>query len=118
VVTVAAPKPKTAAPALKTTGTAWPALLASLSGHGQRVLANPDPSKLADVAQPGCAMYNLLSRQTILLFSVLLGALRDIRWMALTLITAGAAGWVVLQVRAWALWLPLTLKAVLLEDEN
>jgi hypothetical protein len=67
-LTVATPKPKTGAPALKTTGTAWPAILASLSGYGQWVLANPDPSKIADVAEPGCAMYDLLSQQTTALF--------------------------------------------------
>jgi hypothetical protein len=38
--------------------------------------------------------------------------------MLLVFIAVGAAGWVVLQVRAWALWLPLTMKAVLLEDER
>jgi hypothetical protein len=67
-LTVAAPKPKTGAPALKTTGTAWPAILASLAGYGQWVLANPDPSKVANVAAPGCAMYDLLSQQTTALF--------------------------------------------------
>jgi hypothetical protein len=68
VVTVPTPKPRTAAPALKTTGTAWPAILASLAGYGQWVLANPDPSKVANVALPGCAMYDLLSRQTTAMF--------------------------------------------------
>jgi hypothetical protein len=67
-VTVSTPKPRTAAPALKTTGSAWPAILASLAGYGQWVLANPDPAKVADVAQPGCAMYDLLSQQTTALF--------------------------------------------------
>jgi hypothetical protein len=38
--------------------------------------------------------------------------------MLLTLVAAGTAGWAVLQVKAWALWLPLTLKAVALEDQQ
>jgi hypothetical protein len=67
-LTVATPKPTTAAPALKTTGTAWPAILASLSGYGQWVLANPDPSKITNVADPGCAMYDLLLQQATALF--------------------------------------------------
>jgi hypothetical protein len=70
-LTVATPKPKTGAPALKTTGTAWPAILASLAGYGQWVLANPDLSKIGNVAQPGCAMYDLLSQQTTALFEEL-----------------------------------------------
>lgn len=68
VLTVATPKPRTAAPALKTTGTSWPSILASLSAYGQWVLANPDPAQVANVAQPGCAMYNLLTQQTTALF--------------------------------------------------
>jgi hypothetical protein len=67
-LTVATPKPKTGPPALTTTGTAWPAILASLAGYGQWVLANPDPSKIANIAAPGCAMYDLLSQQTTALF--------------------------------------------------
>jgi hypothetical protein len=63
VLTIAVPKPRAAAPALKTTGTAWPAILASLSGYGQWVLANPDPALIGNVAEPGCAEANLLSQQ-------------------------------------------------------
>lgn len=63
VLTAAPIKPKTPAPALKITGTAWPAILASLSGYGGWLLANPDPSLVAAVATPGCAMYDLLSQQ-------------------------------------------------------
>ena len=50
-------------------------------------------------------------------FSVLLCALADIGRMLLVFVTVGAIGWVVLQVKAWTLWLPLTMKAVLPEDE-
>jgi hypothetical protein len=57
------PKPRTPAPALKTTGAAWPTVLASLSGYGQWVLANPNPALVATIATPGCSMYNLLSQQ-------------------------------------------------------
>jgi hypothetical protein len=63
VLTIAVPKPRTAAPALKTTGTAWPAILASLSGYGQWVLANPDPALVGNVAEPGCAAATLVSQQ-------------------------------------------------------
>jgi hypothetical protein len=63
VLTVATPKPRSAAPALKTTGVAWPAVLASLSGYGQWLLANPDPALVGNVATPGCSMYNLISQQ-------------------------------------------------------
>jgi hypothetical protein len=63
VLTVATPKPRSAAPALRTTGVAWPAVLASLSGYGQWLLANPDPALIGNVAMPGCSMYNLISRQ-------------------------------------------------------
>jgi hypothetical protein len=63
VVTITTPKPRTAAPALKTTGVAWPGILASLAGYGQWVLANPDPALVAPVAEPGCAMSNLMSQQ-------------------------------------------------------
>jgi hypothetical protein len=45
------------------TGSAWPRILASLSGYGQWLLANPDPSRVGTVANPGCAMANLLSEQ-------------------------------------------------------
>src|SRR4051794_18807500 len=50
VITIATPKARTAPPALKNTGTSWPAILASLSAYGQWVLANPDPAKLAPIA--------------------------------------------------------------------
>jgi hypothetical protein len=63
VRTVATPKSRTAAPALKTTGAAWPAILTSLTGYGQWLLANPDPALVANVAEPGCAMANLIARQ-------------------------------------------------------
>lgn len=61
--TIATPKPRTPAPALTTTGTAWPAILASLSGYGQWLLANPNPGLVGNVAEPGCAMSDLISRQ-------------------------------------------------------
>src|SRR3954447_3700410 len=63
VLTIATPRPRTAAPALRTTGTAWPVILASLSGYGQWLLANPNPALVGMVATPGCGMANLLSRQ-------------------------------------------------------
>jgi hypothetical protein len=62
-LTVATAKPRIAAPALKTTGVAWPAVLASLSGYGQWLLANPDPALVGNVAMPGCSMYNLIAQQ-------------------------------------------------------
>jgi len=64
VITIATPKAQTAPPALKNTGTSWPAILASLSAYGQWLLANPDPAKVAMIAVPGCGMANLLSEQT------------------------------------------------------
>jgi hypothetical protein len=63
VLGVATPKPRTPAPALKITGAAWPAILASLARYGQWLLANPDPSLVGTVAVPGCSMYDLLSTQ-------------------------------------------------------
>jgi hypothetical protein len=63
IVTIVTPKPRTAPPALKNTGTAWPGILASLAGYGQWLLANPDPALVGTIATPGCAMYNLVSRQ-------------------------------------------------------
>jgi hypothetical protein len=63
VLTIPTPRPRTAAPALKTTGVAWPAILASLAGYGQWLLANPDPALVGTVAEPGCGMSNLISRQ-------------------------------------------------------
>ena len=70
VLTVAVPRPRTPAPALRTTGTAWPAILASLAGYGQWLLANPDPTLVATVAEPGCGAANLTSQQVA-------GLLRD-----------------------------------------
>ena len=64
VTTITTPKARTAPPALKNTGTSWPAILASLSAYGQWVLANPDPAKVAMIAVPGCGVANLLSEQT------------------------------------------------------
>ncbi|MFG1609795.1 hypothetical protein [Actinoplanes sp. NPDC049265] len=63
VRTVATPKPRTAAPGLATTGTAWPAVLSSLARYGQWILANPDPAQVGAVATPGCAFSGLLSQQ-------------------------------------------------------
>jgi hypothetical protein len=63
VLTVATPKPVRPAPALKTTGAAWPAILTSLTGYGQWLLANPDPALVGNIAQPGCAMADLISQQ-------------------------------------------------------
>jgi hypothetical protein len=62
-VTIALPEPRSAAPGLRTTGTAWKTILPSLAGYGQWILANPDPAKVGDVATPGCAAANQLSRQ-------------------------------------------------------
>ena len=70
VLTVATPRPRTPAPALRTTGTAWPAVLASLAGYGQWLLANPDPALTGGITAPGCAMADLLAEQTA-------GLLRD-----------------------------------------
>jgi len=63
VLTFAGPKPRTAAPALNTTGVAWPAILTSLTRYGQWLLANPDTALVSNVAQPGCAMSNLIAQQ-------------------------------------------------------
>lgn len=60
---VPTPKPKTPAPALKNTGAAWPAILASLSGYGQWLIANPDPALIGNVAAPGCAVSDELGVQ-------------------------------------------------------
>jgi len=70
VVAVPTPKPRTPAPALKTTGVAWPVILASLTGYGQWLLANPDPALVGAIASPGCSLYNLVSAQAT-------GLLRD-----------------------------------------
>jgi hypothetical protein len=63
VITIVTPKPRTAAPAVKNTGTAWPAILASLAAYGQWSLANPDPTTIAVVAVPGCSTANQLAEQ-------------------------------------------------------
>jgi hypothetical protein len=63
VITVVTPKVRTAAPAVKNTGTAWPAILASLAAYGQWSLANPDPATVAAVAVPGCSTANQLAEQ-------------------------------------------------------
>jgi hypothetical protein len=63
VRTVVVPKPRTPAPALATSGTAWPKVLASLTAYGQWLLANPDPALVGTVATPGCAVAQLLTSQ-------------------------------------------------------
>jgi hypothetical protein len=63
VITVVTPKARTAVPAVKNTGTAWPAILASLAAYGQWSLANPDPATVAAVAVPGCSTANQLAEQ-------------------------------------------------------
>ena len=63
VITVSVPKATSAAPALRTTGTAWMPILTSLSAYGQWLLANPDPALVGTVATPSCAVANLLSDQ-------------------------------------------------------
>lgn len=63
VTTAVTPKPRIPAPALKITGTAWPAILASLSGYGQWLLANPDPALVGSIATPGCAIHHLVYQQ-------------------------------------------------------
>jgi hypothetical protein len=62
-VTVAVPKPRTPAPALAITSTAWPKVLASLTAYGQWLLANPNPALVGNIATPGCAVAQLLSTQ-------------------------------------------------------
>jgi hypothetical protein len=63
VIAVATPKARTGAPGLATTGSNWPAITKSLTGYGQWLLGNPDPSRIANVAMPGCGMADLLGRQ-------------------------------------------------------
>lgn len=63
VITIITPKAGTAAPPVKNTGTAWPAILASLSAYGQWSLANPDPATIPKIAVPGCSMADLLAEQ-------------------------------------------------------
>jgi hypothetical protein len=60
---IATPKPKTAAPGLKTTGSAWLPILTSLSGYGQWLLANPDPALTPNIAAPGCPVGDLIGPQ-------------------------------------------------------
>jgi hypothetical protein len=60
---IATPKPKTAAPGLATTGSAWLPILTALSGYGQWLLANPNPALAGDIAAPGCAMSDLIGTQ-------------------------------------------------------
>jgi hypothetical protein len=60
---VATPKPKTSAPALQTTGSAWVPILTSLSGYGQWLIAHPDPALIGNIAAPGCAMSDVLGLQ-------------------------------------------------------
>jgi hypothetical protein len=63
VRTVVVAKPRTPPPALATSGTAWPTVLASLTTYGQWLLANPDPALVGNVAAPGCAVAQLLTSQ-------------------------------------------------------
>jgi hypothetical protein len=63
VITVATPKAHTGAPGLSTTGANWQSIVKSLTGYGQWLLGNPDPSMVANVATPGCAMANQIGQQ-------------------------------------------------------
>lgn len=63
VIRIATPKAHTGAPGLSTTGSNWKSIVTSLTGYGQWLLGNPDPSMIANVATPGCAMANLLGQQ-------------------------------------------------------
>jgi hypothetical protein len=63
VITVATPKAHSGAPGLSTTGSNWQSIVKSLTGYGQWLLGNPDPSMVANVATPGCGMANLLGQQ-------------------------------------------------------
>ena len=63
VVTIATPKPKTAAPGLANTGSSWMPIVKSLSAYGQWLLGNPDPALVGNVATPGCGVANLLTQQ-------------------------------------------------------
>jgi hypothetical protein len=62
-IVLTVPKPRTAAPALATTGSAWLTILTSLSAYGQWLLANPDPSLAGNVTTPGCAVAGRLNAQ-------------------------------------------------------
>jgi hypothetical protein len=63
VIAVATPKAHTGAPGLGTTGSHWQSIVKSLTGYGQWLLGNPDPSMIANVAAPGCGMSDLLGQQ-------------------------------------------------------
>jgi hypothetical protein len=63
VITVVTPKAKSGAPGLSTTGSSWTPIMKSLTGYGQWLLGNPDPSLVANVATPGCGMSNRLGQQ-------------------------------------------------------
>ena len=63
VVAVATPKAHSGAPGLATTGSNWMAIMKSLTGYGQWLLGNPDPSLVPNVATPGCGQANLLGQQ-------------------------------------------------------
>src|SRR3954447_12404993 len=63
VITIAAPKATSAAPALRNTGTSWMPVLTSLSAYGQWLLTNPNPALVGNVATPGCAVANMLTQQ-------------------------------------------------------
>jgi hypothetical protein len=63
VITIATPKAHSAAPGLSTTGSNWKSIVTSLTGYGQWLLGNPDPSMIANVATPGCGLTSLLGQQ-------------------------------------------------------
>ncbi len=63
VISVVAPKAKSGAPGLANTGSSWTPIMKSLTGYGQWLLGNPDPSLVGNVATPGCGMANLLGQQ-------------------------------------------------------
>jgi hypothetical protein len=63
VIAVATPKAHTGAPGLSNTGSNWQSIVTSLTGYGQWLLGNPDPSMVANVATPGCAAANDLGQQ-------------------------------------------------------
>jgi hypothetical protein len=62
-IALATPKARAGAPGLATTGSNWLSITRSLTGYGQWLLGNPDPSRIANVAMPGCGMADLLGRQ-------------------------------------------------------
>jgi hypothetical protein len=63
VIAVSTPKAHTGAPALSTTGSSWKTIVTSLTGYGQWLLGNPDPSLVGNIATPGCGQAALLGRQ-------------------------------------------------------